>query len=297
MIETGRDYANVSVLIPAYNEEQGIATTLQELVAEPRLSGAEIIVINDGSSDCTSDEVRAFPEVRLLEHRVNHGQGQALRTGARAAKRQYIAWFDADGQHRVEDLIAVVDTLIEDDLDYCVGVRDARSHEVRNRRAGKLILRMIINFVARQPVRDFNSGLRGFKRDVLLQYAHLLPRGFGASTTTTLLMLEQEHVGREVPIVVRERIGSSSVNQLRDGSRTLMIILHILMLFRPMQLFGAIGAALFATGMIYGLGVAFQRGQGFPVLAAVIVIMALQSFMIGLLADQISALRRERLDS
>lgn len=290
------NYANISILIPAYNEEQGIASTLQELIAEPRLADAEIIVINDGSSDRTGEAVKAFPQVRLIEHRVNHGQGQAIRTGARASKREYITWYDADGQHRVEDLLTVAETLIENDLDYCIGVRDARSHEVRNRMLGKLILRMIINFVARQPVRDFNSGLRGFKREVLLQYMHLLPRGFGASTTTTLLMLEQEHFGQDVPIVVRERIGNSSVNQLRDGSRTLMIIIHILMLFRPMQLFGTIGLLLFTGGMGYGLTEAFRLRLGFPVLAALIVIMAIQSFIMGLIADQISALRRERFE-
>lgn len=287
---------STSIVIPAYNESAAIAHTLQDLCTEPFLSDAEIIVVDDGSSDDTSARVAEFPRVRLIRHRVNRGYGASLLTGMRAATAQYIAWFDADGQHEVADLVHVLNTLIENDLDYVIGVRDSRSHQVKSRVLGKFLLRVTINIVAGQPVKDFNSGLRAFKREVIAPYYHLFPKGFGASTTTTLLMIERGHIGDEVPIVVKERIGKSSVNQVRDGLRTLMIILRVFLLFKPMLFFGTIGSILIVLSTVYGLSKALSQREGFPVFAALIIILGVQTLFLGLMSDQISLLRRERFE-
>lgn len=285
-----------TILIPAYNEQEGIGATLASLLDEPRLAGCEIIVIDDGSTDATAEIVRTFPAVRLLQHPINRGYGSAIRSGARAARGEYILWFDSDGQHRVEDLLAVADRLISDRLEYVIGVRGADSHVDRERRLGKWLLRLAVNFAAGRSVPDFNSGLRGFKREILLGYLHLLPRGFGASTLTTLLMIEGNHYGAAVPILVRPRVGKSTVRQLRDGARTLRIILHILLLFKPLQFFGITGALLILAGLVYGFIKAWLNRMGFPVFASLLIILGVQAFFFGLLADQISALRRERFN-
>jgi len=206
------------------------------------------------------------------------------------------AGYDADGQHRVENLITVARRLMEDDLDYCVGVRDSSSYQVPSRRLGKWILQLTVRLAARQPVQDFNSGLRGFKRKVLLRYAHLLPPGFGASTTTTLLMLERNYHGGQVPITVHPRVGSSSVRQFRDGTRTLILILRTFLLFKPLHFFGGIGVVSMLIGIIYGLITAFTEKLGFPVLSAVMILFGAQSIFFGLVVDQISAMRRERFE-
>ena len=284
----------ISIIIPAYNEEAGIAQTLQSLVDEKRLAGAEIIVVDDGSSDQTTGITKNFPQVKLIQHPFNRGYGSAICTGTRAAKGEYILWFDSDGQHRVEDLLNVCDKLIGGQLEYCIGVRDENSYQDPNRRFGKWLIKLSVDFALGKRVPDFNSGLRGFRRDILLRYLHLLPKGFGASTLTTLLMIESDHYGATVPIVVNQRLGKSSVKQLRDGFRTLRIILHILLLFKPLKFFGIIGCALITTGMVYGLVKASINGLGFPVLAALLVILGLESFFFGLLCDQVSALRREK---
>jgi glycosyltransferase involved in cell wall biosynthesis len=286
----------ISVIIPAYNEEQGIVPTLTALCAEPRLQGAEIIVVDDGSTDHTSEQAAQFAPVRVVRHARNKGYGTAIKSGIRVSTGQYIAWFDADGQHRVEDLIAVLDMLINQRLDYCVGVRDARSHSVRSRKLGKSILKQTVRLAAGQHVADFNSGLRVYRRDVIFPYLHLMPKGFGASTTMTLLMIERGYMGADVPIIVQERIGKSSVKQLRDGMRTLMIILRIFLLFKPLVFFGGIGSVLITLGSIYGFAEAISVREGFPVFAALIIILGVQAFFFGLLSDQISQLRRERFE-
>jgi glycosyltransferase involved in cell wall biosynthesis len=286
----------LSILIPAYNEAAAIGPTLEELLGQPELAQAEIIVIDDGSTDATAEQVARFERVRLVSHRVNRGYGSAITTGTRQSKGRYIVWYDADGQHKPDDLLRVARTLIDNDLDYCIGIRDPNVPQAIDRRFGKVLLAVAVRIAAGQPVRDFNSGLRGFKREILLHYLHLLPRGFGASTLTTLLMLERGHIGAEIPIRTRQRIGTSTLKPIRDGARTLMIVLRIFLLFKPLLFFGSIGAALIAVGSVYGLYEAFSQREGFPVLGALVIILGVQSLFFGLLNDQISLVRRERLD-
>src|SRR6476620_1177148 len=119
----------ISVIIPAYNEEVGIAHTLNLLCHEGYFHDAEIIVINDGSSDKTGQVVSGFKQVKLIDHIFNRGYGSAICTGVRAASGEYIVWFDADGQHQVSDLVRICDKLINDQLEYCIGVRDEASHQ------------------------------------------------------------------------------------------------------------------------------------------------------------------------
>lgn len=289
-------FAQVSILIPAYNEQEGIAYTLEKLCGCTLLDSAEIIVVDDGSTDGTANVVRGFPRVRLVQHIANRGYGAAIVSGLRASRREYVVWCDSDGQHRVDDLLAVASRLVNGRLEYVIGVRGADSFQDSNRRFGKWLLRLVVRFAAGDPVPDFNSGLRGFRRDVLSRYIHLLPKGFGASTLTTLLMVEGNHIGESVSITVDERKGKSSVRQLRDGLRTLQIILRIVLLFKPMQFFGLVGTALILTGLVYGFAKAFIVGLGFPVLAALVVILGVQAFFFGFLGDQISAMRRERFN-
>jgi glycosyltransferase involved in cell wall biosynthesis len=286
----------ISIVIPAYNESEGITSTLDKLCNEDELAQAEIIVIDDGSTDDTSEKAKLYNRVRLIRHPVNKGYGSALITGTKNATREFVLWFDADGQHRVEDLLAVARTLTENDLDYCVGVRDRASHQVPNRAIGKWVLKKVVKTVARQDVPDFNSGLRGIRRAVLNRYLHLLSKGFGASTTMTLLMIERGYKGSDVPITVLKREGKSSVRQIRDGLRTLLLILRILILFRPLYFFGIAGLFLVVIGLLYGFWVTFRDGMGFPIMGALVFLSGIQTLFLGLVVDQISAMRRERLE-
>ncbi len=286
----------LSVIIPAYNEGEAIASILEQMCKNPALKNAEIVVVDDGSSDTTCEKVQNFPRVHLVRHPNNRGYGAAISTGVKASHGRYIVWFDADGQHRIEDLVIVAQTLIQENLDYCIGARETNSFQDPSRKPGKFILKSVVRLAIGSSVKDFNSGLRGFKSEVIRKYLHLLPKGFGASTTTTLIMVERGYFGKEVPIVVQDRLGTSSVNQLRDGAKTLMLILRIFLLFKPLQFFGGIGLTFVLVGSIYGFTKALLYRQGFPVFAALIIIFGIQSIFFGLLADQISSIRREKFE-
>lgn len=290
---------SVSVIIPAYNEAAAIGAVLQELTTggyqgNPDL--LEIIVINDGSSDNTAEIVSGFPRVRLVNHRKNKGYGAAIKTGLRESTGDIIVWYDADGQHRPEDLFKLVNKMIEEDLDYCIGIRGSDSYEDRNRRFGKKILKSFVNFIAKEELKDFNSGMRGFKRDVIMPYLSLLPDAFGASTVTTLLMLEQEYYGGEVDITVRKRTGKSSVKQIRDGLRTIGLILQIIVLFQPMRILGKCGLSMCGVGALYGILRAFQWSNGVPILASILIIFGFQLICFGVLSDQISKMRKQEYE-
>jgi len=286
----------LSVIMPAFNESLAIGLLLGKICADPALAKAELIVVDDGSTDETAARVSEFERVRLVRHAVNKGYGSALVTGMHQATREYVVWIDSDGQHRVSDLLAVGHCLVRNHGDFCIGIRGVSSHQDPRRQFGKWILGRVVRLAAGRTVADFNSGLRGFRTSVIRRYLHLLPKGFGASTTTTLLMLESSYCGFEVPIVVEPRIGTSSVRQVRDGMRTLTLIMRIFLLFKPLHFFGLFGLTMAATGLAYGLWSAFTYGLGFPVLGALVFLSGLQTLFIGLVMDQISAIRRERFE-
>ena len=284
-----------SILIPAFNEEDGIEGVLTNLTSEPFFQGQEIIVINDGSTAATGEIVRRFPNVICVNHIINRGYGTSIKSGVRVATGQYICWFDADSQHQVSDLVRLCQTLAENQLEYCIGTRDGASHQDSNRKAGKWLLKTAVNLAVGKNVPDFNSGLRGFRADILREYNHLLPNRFGASTLTTLLLIQRNNIGTTIPITALERKGNSTVNQLRDGLQTLSLILHIFIMFQPMKFFGIIGVAFFVVGAIYGFGKALANQQGLPVLSMLLIMFGMQSFLFGFIGDQISALRIDGL--
>lgn len=284
----------ISVIIPAYNESAGIAAVLKELTENIDLEETEIIVIDDGSTDNTAEIVRGFPEVKLIGHAVNKGYGTAIKTGVKNANGEIVVWYDSDGQHRPEDLKKIVAEVVEKNLDYCIGVRGKDSCVDKTRIVGKFILRLFLRIFTRQPVSDFNSGLRAFKRSVLVKYLSFLPKRFGASTVTTMLMQEEDYIGAEVPITVRKRMGKSSVRQIRDGCQTIALILNIILLFHPMRVFGSLGTIMILTGVVYGGICAIMWNAGLPVFAAVMILFGVQLFCFGLLSHQISCMRKVR---
>lgn len=290
---------SVSIIIPAYNEEAAIGMVLSELLSETaKWEGetVEIVVINDGSSDDTAQIVGGIEGVRLINHRKNKGYGAALKTGIRGATGDIIVWYDADGQHRPEDLRKLITKMNEEDLDYCIGVRDRDSYEEKSRRLGKKVLKEILRFITKEDLKDFNSGMRGFKKEVIMLYLSLLPNTFGASTVTTLLMLEQEHYGGEVSITARKRTGKSSVKQVRDGFRTIALIFQIIILFQPMRILGKCGLGLCVVGALYGILRALQWENGIPTLSSILIIFGFQLICFGVLSDQISKIRKQEFE-
>jgi glycosyltransferase involved in cell wall biosynthesis len=287
-------YSNLSICIPAYNEERAIGETLANLLKH--FSGAEIIVVNDGSTDTTADNVCLHEGVRLLSHTRNIGYGAALKTAARNASRPFIAWFDSDGQHKAQDLAQVVRSVLTGESDAAIGVRSVASDKNVDRIPGKFLLRMAAEFIVGSRVPDLNSGMRCFRREILLRYLHLLPDGFSASSTSTLLLMKGGFRIKHVPITSGKRLGRSTVKWWRDGLRTFHLLIRMMILFEAFRFFSVLSLVQLFLGSFYGIIVAWTTGRGFPVLAAVVVLSGVLTFFMGLVCDQIVALRMERLE-
>jgi glycosyltransferase involved in cell wall biosynthesis len=287
---------DLTIVIPALNEEPGIGRTLDLLRGESRLAGATIVVIDDGSTDRTAEIARQHG-AEVLRNSRNLGYGASLKRGIRAAETELVAWFDADGQHDPADLAAMLQRLETEDADAVFGARSAGSYVVWSRVIGKRVLQLAANSAVGRRIPDINCGLRVFRRELLLEYLHLLPNGFSASTTTTLIYLKRDHRLLFHPIVAAERMGRSSVRQVRDGLRALHTITRVTVLFNALRTFGLAAAVLIAFGVVYGFSVALTNGLGFPVLAALAVILGVQLLGLGIVCDQVTAMRLEQIDA
>ena len=283
---------DVTIIIPAYNEGESIKKTLEEVRNYSTLSEIGIIVIDDGSKDDTFEQASMVSDVRVIKHQNNKGYGSAIATGTSQVTTKYVAWYDADAQHRPEDLANVISEIKNKDLDYCIGVRGKDSHVEKSRKIGKFFLGLILKLVLTEKT-DYNSGLRIFRTDVLSLFLSSLPKRFGASTVSTLIMQERNYAGGTVPILVRQRIGKSSVRQVRDGINTILLAFNVILMFRPLQVFGALGFLSLLIGSIYGVYIAFTRELGIPILAAVLIFFGLQLLVFGIIARLISQIRRD----
>jgi glycosyltransferase involved in cell wall biosynthesis len=282
---------SLTVIIPAYNEASAIAAVVTEL--RERLPGLEVLVIDDGSEDDTF-AAASSTGVRVIKHARNLGYGAALKSGIRAAQTAFVAMFDADGQHRPEDLAEMLQ--LAPSCDAVIGARTGESYQVTSRKPGKWVLAKVANQLVGQRIPDLNSGLRIIRRDVILRYLHLLPNGFSASTTTTICLLQRGYEVVFHPIRTRERVGKSTVKQIRDGFNTLFLMIRLIVLFKPLRFFLPPSVILVVTGLVYGLALALIRRRGIPTLALLMVMTGFIATMFGLLADQISSLRKEMFE-
>ena len=283
---------DVTVVIPAYNEEQGIGATLDGLleVTDASRRRYEVIVVDDGSSDATA-EAATRDDVRLLRHRTNKGYGAALKTGVLAAAGEIVLFYDADAQFHPQDVERLVDEM--DHVDAALGSRTADSHVPLSRVGGKKLLAVLANYLARQEIPDLNCGLRAVKREILLDYLHLLPQGFSASSTTTLVLLKEGYEVAFVPITVERRVGTSTVRPIKHGMEVALLVVRLTTLFDPFRVFGPVALLLFLAGVGWGAQFMIQ-GKGLSVAALFLLISSVLIFFFGLLTDQVASLRRER---
>lgn len=283
---------DVSIVIPAFNEELAIGATLDEVKAAIASSRRryEIIVVDDGSADKTGDEA-ARRGARVVTHRRNRGYGASLKSGVLVARGAAVLFYDADNQFDAADIDRLIDEL--DTHDAVLGARTSASHAPFSRRGGKKVLGWLANYLARTRIPDLNCGLRAIRRDVLLDYLHLLPNGFSASTTTTLVLLKENHDVRFVSVTVRKRIGTSTVKPVKDGVDTALLIVRLTTLLDPFRVFGPVSGVFFLFGLVWG-AYYIHLGRGLSTASLFMLVSAVIIFFFGLLADQVASLRRER---
>jgi len=227
---------SISIVIPAYNEGKGIANTLSELKAmlSENDIDAEIIIVDDGSSDNTA-EIALRSGARVLRHFSNRGYGASLKTGIPAASNRIVAMTDADGTYPFRYIPEMLKEL--ENADMVVGARTgANVHIPWIRRPAKWLLNKLANYVSGHKIPDINSGLRVFRKDTAIHYFPILPDQFSWTTTITLALLCDNYAIRYIPIDYRQRVGKSKIVPWDAASFT-VLILRMAILFRPLRVF------------------------------------------------------------
>jgi glycosyltransferase involved in cell wall biosynthesis len=281
------DASDVSVVIPAYNEGPAISSVVGALAAAA--AWREIIVVDDGSRDDTASQAQKAG-ASVVRHPYNKGNGAAVKSGIRRATGQYVLIVDGDGQHRPQDAQRLLARLGEYDL--VIGARSRTTQATQARRFGNGALNQLASYLTGREIPDLTSGFRAARREYLREFLHLLPNGFSTPTTTTLAFIKAGYNVTFEPIEARPRVGHSKIRLARDGAKFFMIILKIVTLFSPLRVFVPLAAFAFVVGAVYGIWnvIVYSR---IPNGSVLLILFAVVVFLVGLVSEQISALRFE----
>lgn len=278
--------SSVTVVLPAFNEAETIASTISRL--RETYPEYEILVVDDGSADNTA-EIAEKQVARVIRNRVNKGYGASLKQGMRKAKSEVVVFMDADGQHDCKDIARMVEALKDSDM--VVGER-SKEDIATVRKPGKWILSGVAEFLAGQHIPDLNSGFRALRRGDGLKYLPILPNGFSLTTTLTLAMMKEGRDIGYIPIRICPRGGGRSyVRYFNDGVKTLLLISRVIMLFNPLKIFAPLSAVLFLVGAIYTVFTIIFLSN-ITETSILLLLSSLGSLFFGLLADQIANIRR-----
>ncbi|HLH42016.1 MAG TPA: glycosyltransferase family 2 protein [Bryobacteraceae bacterium] len=277
---------NISVVIPAFNEEQGVARVIGELraVLEGRGIAAEILVIDDGSSDNTA-RAAASAGARVFRHRSNRGYGAALKSGISAASNDYVVITDADGTYPCQYIPEMIERLETSDM--VVGARIGSNVKIPAiRKPAKWALNQLANYLTRTKIPDLNSGLRAFRRNVAMQYFAILPDQFSWTTTITLAMHCDKYAVTYLPIDYRARQGRSKIVPWDAGSFA-VLILRTAMLFRPLRIFIPVVFLCLLYGVVK-MSIDMTRDPNISASALLAFVSALLILLIGMLGDALA---------
>jgi glycosyltransferase involved in cell wall biosynthesis len=257
----------LSVVIPAYNEEDGIKEIVERVLSTRGDLGEagyelELIVVDDGSKDHTSDIVNSLPEVRLVRHPQNKGYGAALKTGFQASRGVLVGFLDADGTYPPEYFPRLCQAAT-DGAELVVGSRrsGASSEMPLVRRVGNLIWATLVTMLSGQKVMDPASGMRVF-RPATLEKLYPLPDGLNFTPVMSMRAVHEGVKLLEVPIPYKERLGRSKLNVVKDGMRFLQTILWTALNYNPVRILGSIGAALIGLAALIAVILIGMRISG-----------------------------------
>ena len=282
----------VSVVIPAKNEQESIASVianLKTLTFPENICLTEIIIINDGSSDNTAT-VATNAGASVINHLYSKGNGAAIKTGARQAKGDVIVFMDADGQHNPDDIPRLL-VKLDQGYDLVVGARQRGSQASFGRSIANKFYNKFASYMTGHKVEDLTSGFRVVDAKKFRQFLSLLPNGFSYPTTSTMAFFRAGYSVAYEPIHAAQRVDNSNshIHLVKDGIRFLLIIFKVGTLYSPLKLFLPIAASVFLTGLSYYGFTYFTAGR-FTNMSALMFTTSLIIFMVGLVSEQITAL-------
>ena len=275
----------ISLILPAKNEAEGLKRTLPGV--RELLPDAEIIVVDDGSTDQTAQVALEFGAM-VLRSPYPMGNGAAIKRGARAATGDILVFMDADGQHNANLIPKLLDRLAQG-YDMVVGARGWGDQASVGRGMANGLYNRVASLMTAHQVADLTSGFRAVQADKFKEFLHLLPNGFSYPTTITMAFFRSGYAVAYEPIPVAPRIGKSHIRPLRDGMRFMLIIFKIATLYSPLKLFAPASFLFFLLGMGNYVYTFINEGR-FTNMSALLLSAAVIVFLIGLISEQITSL-------
>ena len=274
---------SVTVIVPAFNEAQGLHALLDNLSGFNGLS--DILVVDDGSSDRPGLPLEN-QNFHFIFHPYNIGNGAAIKTGIRSAQGKILVFMDGDGQHDPVDIPRLTEYM--DRYDMVVGARTRLQQASQWRRFVNGIFNRLASYVTGFPVKDLTSGFRAMRAETARELLPLLPNGYSWPTTSTLVLLRSGLSIKYVPINVRPRQhGRSRIRPVRDGVRFFLIIMKICTLYSPFRIFLPVSGGMFLLGLINYAHTYFTAGR-FTNMSALMFTASVIIFMMGLISEQVS---------
>jgi len=280
----------VTVLLPALDEAVNLPALLPRLQAALAGVSHELLVVDDGSHDGTGELARAHG-ARVLRHPYAKGNGAAVKRGIREARGRLLVLMDADGQHRPEDIPRLLTALEEHDM--AVGARTRGGDQQAHRWAANRVFSALASYLAGERIPDLTSGFRALPSALARRYVDLLPNTFSYPSTLTVTLARSGYTLAHVPITVERRGGRSKIRLLPDGLRFLFILLKVGVGLAPFRVFLPLSLALFLSGLGW-YAYTFWSAHRFTNMSLLLLCTAVIIFMMGLVAEQIAQLRRER---
>ena len=285
----------LSIVIPAKNEEQGLARFLPTL--RQLYPAAEVIVVDDGSTDGTA-QVCQQAGVQVISHPYSKGNGAAIKAGARAARGDTIVFMDGDGQHDPQDIERLLYRM-DEGYDLVVGARSGLSAQANVARwSANSLYNKLAGWMVNRDIPDLTSGFRCVNRKKFLDFLYLLPNGFSYPTTSTMAFFRAGYSVGFVPITVAPRVGSSHINLLRDGVRFFLIIFKIGTLYSPLKVYFPAAVLIFGLGLVNYIMTTLSSGTWrFSNMSTLLMLAGIIVFLMGLLSEQLTNLQYKDSDA
>lgn len=287
------DKSYLTIVIPAYNEEQSLQEFLPLLLVECINNNWKLIVVNDGSTDNTLSVLKQkeIPGVfSVIQHKLNKGYGGALKSGILAVDTEFLITVDADGQHRIEDIHKMYSLINEKDADMIVGKRKFDNNIYRT--VGKKLIRFFAKLLMQIPIKDINSGMKIYRTELVQRYIKYCPDGMAFSDIITLLFINKRHLVMETAIQLNSRKHGESTIRTKTAFSTIYEILNIVLMFNPIKIFLPAGLFFIVIGVAWEIPFAISN-RGISVGASLSISIGIIIIVFGLLAEQISQIRKQ----
>jgi glycosyltransferase involved in cell wall biosynthesis len=287
----------LTIVMPAYNEEKSLKAFLPEFIDYINLKGFKAIIVNDGSKDNTAEVLKEFdkePLLQVVNKKVNTGYGGAIKSGIQNVDTKYVITMDADAQHHFSDVEKLFSEVKKIDADMIVGRRNNMGIAGFYRRLGRFLIRTIARTLMPIKIHDINSGMKVYRTELAKKYIKLCPDSMAFSDIITMVFVSQKHLVEERLIDIKAREAGVSTISTQTAIETLIEIINIVVLFNPLKIFLPLSIFLFFGGVAWGMKFILAK-QGLSLGALLGIIAGLLFFFLGLIAEQLSLIRKNSL--